>query len=503
MKFRIAVFAAMLISLMSPIKPVLADNSTSPAVLITEIKLGDPAVATAEMPKEYVALYNQSDVPVDLTGWKLQYAKSTFSNQHCNDSDWSQFSVNGSASTTVLSGTLQPGQVSSPIVRQLTDNTSGSLHVIDAAGGLQDLAGWGSGSPCYSGGPAAIPPNAKSLQRLLDCVSAYPVNTSNNAADFAVNSPSPNSLGALSTGCPDQTPPPPPPTTTCEGVTISEILPNPAGTDSGHEFIELNNPTDQPISLSGCGLQVGGSATVYRFSDVTLGPGQFEGFYDSDTGLTLPNAAGGTVYLLSPSLEELNSVNYQPNLDDDVSWANFDSGWQATYAPTPNAANQLLADKPCPGGQERSDDTGRCRDMVVASVTSGCPIGQIKNPDTNRCRLITTTPTSTLTSCRAGQERNPDTNRCRNIAATSSTSPKPCPTGQTRNSDTNRCRKVVVAGASNLAKVKDIPSAIAASHISWYLAGLAGAGALGYGLWEWRLDLANLIRKFKNRAGRS
>lgn len=469
------------------VTPALADTApSSPAILITEIKLGDPAAATAEMPKEYVTLYNQGDQPVSLSGWSLEYAKPTFDKTFCGDSSWTSHSKSGSASATALTGTLQPGEVSQPIVRQLTDSTAGSLHLVDGGKNILDLVGWGSTAPCMSGSPAAIPANAKSLQRFVDCVSNYPVDTDNNAADFGVaDQPSPGYLAGAPVNCPVSAPAvggsPANPAASCQGVMISEILPNPASTDSGREFIELYNPTSGSIGLAGCGLQVGGNAKIYQLPDVSLASGQYHAFYDSDTGLVLPNAAGGTVYLLSADLDELNTASYQPDLDDDVAWAWFGgTDWQATYEPTPNAANISQPIKPCPVSQERNEDTGRCRQIETASVSSA---GK-------------TAKSSALTPCKVGQTRNPDTNRCRAIAQTAS-SLKSCPTGQERNVDTNRCRKIVAANA--LAKVQDVSSAVLNSRTSWYLAGIAGLVALGYGAWEWRHDLANLIARLRRK----
>src|SRR5262249_50056444 len=157
--------------------------------------------------------------------------------------------------------------------------------------------------------------NDKSIERFLDCAQSFPVDTDNNSADFALNSSSnPSNLsGQYVTSCqpvstpaagnndPTGTPNPVTGTTpTCEGVLITEILPNPAGTDAGHEYIELYNPTSSSISLDGCSLQTSSSSKKFSFSGTTLQPNEYKAFYDSATGLTLPNSAGGTAYLLSP-----------------------------------------------------------------------------------------------------------------------------------------------------------------------------------------------------------
>ncbi len=511
----------------SLLMPALAEASAgTPSVIITEIKLGDPAVATGDNPKEYVAIYNQTDQAISLSGWTLEYAKTTFNQQFCADSNWASHSVSGSASTTVLSGTLLPGQVSQPITRQLTDNTAGSLHLVDAGKIIQDLVGWGSASPCYQGGPAAIPANAKSLERSVDCVTAYPVNNGNNSADFAIaNTPSPGYLAGQPINCPSQSPgnTGSGSASSCEGVIISELLPNPAGTDTGHEFIELYNPTNDFISLAGCGLQVGGNSQIYHFGNTQLSPQQFKAFYDNDTGLTLPNSAGGTVYLLSPALAEISSAAYPANLADDQSYVWLGgTTWHATYAPTPGDINEDLPDKPCPVGQERNSDTGRCRLITAIADLQPCPAGESRNPDTNRCRAEVIGG-STLKPCRADQERNPATNRCRLIMGTlsslvpckqgqtrnpatnrcrsaslSSKNLKPCAIGQERNPETNRCRKAL-AGNTAMPNVHDVAGISTAGKVSWWFAGLTLLAAAGYGVWEWRADILVLLARLRHK----
>lgn len=295
---------------------------------------------------------------------------------------------------------------------------------------------------------------------------------------------------------------------------MSELLPNPAGTDSGHEFIELHNPTEEVIPLAGCSLTATDNSKTYNFSATAeLQPGEYQAFSDNMTGLTLANAAGGTVRFSSPTAE-LQAVTYPGNLDDDVSWARFVDDWQSTYQLTPNAPNVLVSSKPCPVGEERNPDTGLCRSLTTgesSSILTPCREDQERNPETNRCRSLQSTVLASLVPCKPGQERNPATNRCRSIAgsasnlvpckegqernpetnrcrsvATAASSLKPCEEGQERNPATNRCRKAAGGNTKGLATVKDVPTGSIANHTKWLIAGLAVLGAIGYGAYEWR-----------------
>jgi hypothetical protein len=525
MKGRLLVVIGFVSAIILPIFPAhVSADTASPIskVLITEVKLGGDSFSQGinqpKDPQEFITLYNQSNTDINLTGWILEYAKPTYDKNFCSDSNWIAHSISGSASQTALSGILKAGQTSTPVARALTDNTSGSLHLVDFSDknnpAIQDLVGWGSGAPCSEAAVATTPSNGKSIKRYLDCNNS-PIDTGDNSKDFAANQPpSPGTLNnpyqntCQQDDAASSTPESSQPTSTCDGVIISEILPNPAGADTGNEFIELYNPTSGAISLQGCSLQTTGSSKVSNLT-TSLQPGEYHAFYSSETGLTLHNSAGGTVWLLSPSTE-LQAITYPVNQDDDVSWALINNSWQLTYQATPNAENVLQPTKPCPEGEIRNSDTGYCNSIATLTTSnlSACKEGQERNPETNRCRAIVAASaaksaasksSSGLTPCKAGQERNPTTNRCKSIVVTASASLKPCPAGQVRNSTTNRCRKSTSASAAKLANIKDIATGSITNNPHWWLAGFAAAGATSYGVYEWRQEVWQSLSKIKTK----
>jgi hypothetical protein len=541
MKWKLGIAFGFLITVILPVFPapkVHADSlAPSSKVIISEIKLGGDSYSQGanqpKDPQEFITLYNQSGIDIDLTGWVIEYAKTTFDKTYCSDSNWMSHSVSGSVSQTVLNGTLKAGQASTPVARSLTDNASGAIHLVDLSDKtnpvIHDLVGWGASSPCFEAAAATTPSNGKSIKRFLDCNST-PIDSGDNSKDFAANQPpSPVTLNyPFLNICQDDSLPAAPdasqPPLTCEAAEISEILPNPSGTDTGNEYIELYNPTSGIVSLLGCSLQTSGGSKVFNLTS-SLQPGEFHAFYSNETGLTLPNASGGTVWLLSPTTE-LQAVTYQTDLDDDISWTLVNNSWQASFQPTPNAANVFLATKPCPEGEERNPDTGYCRNIAALTTSnlSACPAVQERNPETNRCRATTTasaglTPckegqtrnpatnrcvstsssSSALATCKAGQERNPQTNRCKAMATTTSAALKPCPAGQERNPSTNRCRKVTSGSGSKLASVKDMTTGSLANSPHWWLAGFAAVGATSYGVYEWRQEVLQTLSRIKTK----
>lgn len=484
-----------------PFSQIRAESPPSSKLLISEIKLGDGAELTfpdGSKSREFVTLYNQSSETISLSGWKLEYVKSDFSSSSCASSNWPDTSA-----TKNLSGSIAPGGLLT-IKRALNDGVDGSLRLIDSNGGVNDLVGWGSSAPCYEGARTITPADGtgNSLQRYLECDLATPIDTNDNSLDFLISS-APRSFVD---NCPidnepteDPTDDPqdneggigsgPSPTSSCEGIIINEILVNPTGADDNEEFIEIFNPSSSTISLDGCKLQTSANSKIYNLPNSDISSGQFIAFYGSQTGLTLANSSGGEVYLIDSDNTELNEVSYPADLEDDKSWALINGEWAETFSLTPGSINQLLVLKPCPEGQFRNQDTNRCNNIILAAAgLSDCKPGQTRNFETNRCRSSSVL-SSSLKACASDQYRNPETNRCKNINSASSLAE--CKEGQERNPETNRCRNVAGLVNSDIDKdVTDVFSEGSSMQISWLVAIGSLFGALLYGAWEWRNDLA-------------
>lgn len=490
----------LLVALVIGVSPLavtgLVQADSSGPLVISEVQTGgctvDPGTncpsANQDPKMEFVELHSLQSSDMQVSGWKVQYVTST-----------------GKTTTTLatLDGTVSAGGFvliahdgyygadadvpfgSAGDTGKLA-SSAGYIQLVDGNGTVMDAVGWGSSlqAPQLSGwSTTAQIPFGYSVQRILPGDPAYGTGPVFAAPSWPSTPQGKNytPVAPIVNETNNSSGP------TCEGVLINELLPNPAGTDSGHEFIELYNPTSDVIPLDGCSLQTSANSKTFNLNGITLQPQQYQSLYNSQTGLTLENAAGGTVWLLSPT-DELQVINYQPNLADNVAWARFGDNWQATYTPTPNASNALTTGAPCPAGQYRSTDTGRCRDVISASSQTACKPDQYRNPATNRCKSLVL-GASTLTPCKAGQERNPQTNRCRAIGSTSSSSLKPCQPGWERNPATNRCRK---ATAGNLAGVHDAnsPASLVTAHRApWLIAGAIVAAALGYAIYEWRQEI--------------
>jgi hypothetical protein len=536
-----------------------------PSLVINEIQTGgctgNPCVEDTK--DEFIELYNPQAITQQTDGWRISYITASGTTHTVLANLHGAIAAHGYVllghESYYSNADLHFGSTSTGSLAK----TGGHIEVTDTSGVIIDYVGWGNAVHARVTPFAALLPGT-SAERTTD-TSGIITFTGNDSNDFTTqNAPTPQggdyTVVVLTPPAPAPSPqaeiPTPsaptdtsiaiPPTPseaaadqsklTCEGVIISEIMPNPASTDTGHEFIELHNTSDEVVVLDGCSLQTSSSTKDFALAGISLQPDEYRAFYDSGadptnepfTGLTLPNTNGGTVSLLIPGKDTL-AITYPADMDDDTVWSlSLNGDWALSFTSTPDEANTITPLKPCDVGQIRNLDTNRCvnevNDSAAADTTlaasssttstsaAACKQGQERNPATNRCRnIVSATATSTkvastAAACKAGQERNPGTNRCRNIVSTAASTAKPCPTGQERNVETNRCRKITAAGSSNgtsLDGVKDVASDSSAKNKPyWLIAVIALAAAIAYGIYEWRQEILLFVSKYIRLPGK-
>jgi len=479
-----------------------------PTVMISEIKVKNTSATQTD---EFIELYNNGVDDVSLNTLSLDYynvAKPVPGTLPSKAAFALPDAVLAPGKFVVLAvhPQLVPGSL--PLALTSLKDTEGQLRLqttdLLAESIVIDQISWkdGTAEPDIYSMPTAA---ASSLQKLAQSATAPLLFADGWAAGVASPGqflvvPSPAPVTQVS-----EQPTTAPAATVCDGVELSEILPNPASTDTDHEFIEIHNPTDGAVLLSGCALQVG--TKTYQLPAGSIAPGAYLAFYDSETSLTLPNAAGGQVTLITSGTEQV--VQYPADMKDNQSLALVAGSWQATASPTPSAANQLAAVEaaagkgsgdedltPCAAGKYRNPETNRCKNIETASDDlTPCRSDQERNPETNRCRSVLASTAAALTPCKEGQERNPETNRCRSVVA-AATDLKPCDEGEERNPDTNRCRKVT-ATASQAAAAPTKTSG--PSKANYVIFGSVAAAVASYGAYEYRQDLRNKFATIKTK----
>jgi uncharacterized protein (TIGR03437 family) len=181
----------------------------SPSIVISQI-FGGGGNAGAPFRNDYIEIFNAGNVPVDLTGWSVQYASATAST-------W--------AVTPLTAVTLLPGRYY--LVQESSGGSNGAaLTAPDAAGtiamaagsgkvalvrhanaltgacpndsAIVDFAGYGNTANCFRGAaPAAAPSNTTALRR----AGSGCIDTRNNVADFSTGTPSPRNSNSPAAPC--------------------------------------------------------------------------------------------------------------------------------------------------------------------------------------------------------------------------------------------------------------------------------------------------------------
>lgn len=301
------------------------------------------------------------------------------------------------------------------------------------------------------------------------------------------------------------------------GLQIVEIYPYSSSCDPFDgsilcsDYVKLLNTSNHVIRLDDYVLRTDSSSASRTSSNTisledNLMPGEYRTIATTDNGsrLSLTNS-GGYVWLedtwaLTSYPETL--ARYEPagSALQGYSYATDANGtWQWTTTPSPLSANIItpVAAQVCADGKYLNPDTNRCRTMEeTLNTLTSCEEGSERNLVTNRCRKIASSTTSSLTPCQVGQVRSPETNRCRS-ADSEASGLTPCKDGYERNPETNRCRKGAVAGVStNKYPVEPYEQSGNDSTVWWAIAA-AGAVAVGYGVWEWRQELATVGSKLR------
>lgn len=302
-----------------------------------------------------------------------------------------------------------------------------------------------------------------------------------------------------------------------EGLRIVEIYPygsDCAPDDTGvlcGDYMKLTNVSGNNIALDDLVLRTDSSSASRTSSNSftlagLLKPGEFLAVSKTDAGMhiSLTNS-GGYVWLedawgMKQYSDTMTKYESAGTAEQGYAYAlTSQNTWAWTTTPQPGGENTITAPvvviAECTEGKYRNPDTGRCRTIEEAvNALSVCEEGYERNAVTNRCRKIAVLATASLTPCLEGQERNPQTNRCRSIASAVAEL-LPCEEGYERNAETHRCRKASTDSMPEVAFPVTPVQPLASDMAGWWAFGAVLTLALGYGAWEWRVELAGIARR--------
>lgn len=360
------------------VTPIRADAADTPSLTISQLKI-------TSSNGQFITLYNATDTALDMSRYQLEYF---------NNYDLSKAT---SSKLIALSGIVPPhgyfmvNDSALLLCYQLTVNsaslglssTAGLVEVLafnqPSSGGaatpaLEDYVAW---SKTVTAGAQTLPNNTSAfLQRQPVDSEGNPSITAPGAGSWLSVQPdstNPCSVIGSSSAAPVQTglnqllPSVEPPATIADtasgssagGVaaptmpaadigliapSITELLPNPAGTgnDSTDEFIELYNPNPVSFDLTGFSLQ-SGTTSLHTFTfpaGTTLPAQSFTAFYSKITGLSLSNSSG-QVKVLDPFGNSIAATEPYGTSADGQTWALAKGKWYWTTSPTPGKANDI------------------------------------------------------------------------------------------------------------------------------------------------------------------
>lgn len=455
--------------------------ATSSPLMITAYQTAGSATSLLT-----VEVYNDSDTPVDLSNWKLMVTTK-------------DASVHDIITTASHTGFVLPGE---HVVYAPTGSTTYGLTVAKQTTQIVSI-------DFHYIGTDTIYKNASALIKDtldLPLFRTYTSTGYSTATQPFASSPARNFYddGLY------QTP------ATPAGIQIIEIYPyasdcTPFDTSVlCGDYVKLYNSSDQDMALDDYVLRTDSSSSS-RTSSNTIALSGLLKSHDIVTISTLDNGAhlsltnsGGYVWLEDAwgfARYDATMTHYASAGTNEQGYAyalSFDSSWQWTTTPQPTGLNIVTAPvvevAECPLGKYRNPDTGRCRTLEeTVNALATCDEGYERNAETNRCRKLVVATTASVTPCLEGQERNPATNRCRSIASAVAEL-MPCDEGYERNPDTNRCRKIQTAAMPLAAYPVQPVSAVRGDMSGMIALGAVAAIAVGYIVWEWRREIARILR---------
>ena len=458
--------------------------------------------------KKYIELYNPTDSNVKLAGWKIEHYKADvktggkeFKDEVIFASDFLVIS-----NDTALTKAVKFDKVPSMIQGE------GSVVLSRADGSVADTVGWGEAKK-FLGAP--VTGGVKTVWRCF--AGNLIVDSKNNLSDFSSNKTVDDQEVVPYTRPHCKTPEPPKPLNKCEGLRLNEVA-----SHVDEPFVELVNVSDTTITTAGCKLATSSNNSQEVLGDIELKPGELWAVKVSHTKLKLPKMKG-KVYLLDESGAEIDVTEYD-KMPKGASWSLLDGEWVQTFAvtegasnvfkeyadcqsgymrnesgkcvkiPTPPTVSDVLT--PCPAGQYRHPETRRCRKIEAAKTVTPCKEGYYRSEATGRCRSIASVAAKTLKPCPDGQFRNPATGRCKRIAAADDIL-KDCPEGFERNPTTRHCRKIKTASMPVVGSATAGVQQVAGATWGWWVFGGVSLLAVGYGAWQWRWELSQLIRRLR------
>lgn len=281
-------------------------------------------IAGTKSTDEFVELFNPTESKINLAGWRLSKRTSS-GTVYTLLTTFPSIEIDSGDFVVVAHKDFSGGSdlfysTSSSIAE---DNTI--ILYSDGGKTVVDRVGFGKAGD-FEGTALANPAAGEIIKRKQNSV-----DTDNNAADFEKETEPP----------PDVAGP-----TTSASVFITELMPNPTGSDADGEWVELYNG-GATIDLGGYVLQdkIGLQKKYIVPVGTKIENGKYVIFDSKISSISLNND-GDVVELLSPSGDLLDDSGASyGDAKEGLSYAYDGEGWVWTKTPTPGAQNLITADE--------------------------------------------------------------------------------------------------------------------------------------------------------------
>ncbi|MCX6778633.1 MAG: lamin tail domain-containing protein, partial [Candidatus Magasanikbacteria bacterium] len=335
------------IPLISPIEtptttPEITPTST-PSVIIdnSSIKINEIyPVTTTSSEKEWVELFNASTSSIDISGWFIL----------------------DNSSTTTLEGEIAPLGFWVVEFSSRLNNSGDQVVLKDGDEEIIDKVVYGEFNDGNLGDNLVAPEAGQSLARNIDGVA-----TGVNQTDFSltttptkgdnnvikkpvviVNYSGGSSGGSINVkkDIKEDAPIVPIVLSSAEKkIIINEVFPNPKGSDTEKEMIELKNISQESINLDGWFL-IGSTKRKFSFTSSTiLAPGNFLVVDRKQTKISLKNSGGDFLELYNPAKQLADKVVYTEDAGEDLVFIRTTSAaetWAWSLRSTLGAENILV-----------------------------------------------------------------------------------------------------------------------------------------------------------------
>ena len=151
-------------------------------------------------------------------------------------------------------------------------------------------------------------------------------------------------------------------------IQFNEILPNPTGTESTDEFIELKNTGDTDVDLKNWRIEDTSSSYTISSSDFTSTKIPALGYfviYRNESGIALNNSGGETVKLYQPNGNLLDSVSYTESAPEGQSYNLSEDSWKWSTTLTPGAANKITLPNQKPNANAGENKEANVGESVI------------------------------------------------------------------------------------------------------------------------------------------